>query len=144
MPPFLSKRVSHGRLGEAEQQLNEWLDAGCQGEMDYMAKHGVKRSRPPELVPGTRSVISVRMDYLPEAKEQSRAVLADSHNAFVSRYALGRDYHKLMRSRLKKLAQRIEQAVGKFGFRVFVDSAPVLEKPIAVQAGLSTSIIMTK
>ena len=121
-------------LGEHEAHLEAWLQAGYQGEMDYMAAHGSKRSRPDELVPGTLRVISLRMDYLPGDTRMSQQ-LADPEKAYVSRYALGRDYHKLIRKRLQQLAERIQQVVGPFGFRAFVDSAPVLEAA-GQQAGL--------
>jgi epoxyqueuosine reductase len=123
------------QLDLAEQQLQQWLDAGYHGEMGYMAAHGSKRSRPTELVPGTASIISVRMNYLTPGDDPA-AQLADPAGAFVSRYALGRDYHKVLRRRLQTLATRIEQAIGPFGYRAFVDSAPVLEKPLAQLAGL--------
>ncbi len=126
---------SHTRLEKYEARLMEWLGAGMHGEMHYMAAHGDKRSRPARLVEGTVSVISVRMNYLPDAADPWR-VLEQSHLGYVSRYALGRDYHKLMRNRLQKLATRMENAFGTFGYRAFVDSAPVLEKPLAEQAGL--------
>ena len=122
-------------LGEHDAHLEAWLQAGYQGEMDYMAAHGSKRSRPDELVPGTLRVISLRMDYLPGDTRMSQQ-LADPEKAYVSRYALGRDYHKLIRKRLQQLAERIQQVVGPFGFRAFVDSAPVLEKAAGQQAGL--------
>ncbi len=122
-------------LGTHEQYLQDWLAAGYQGEMDYMAAHGHKRSRPAELVEGTRRVISVRMDYLPGDTGMAER-LADPEQAYVSRYALGRDYHKLVRKRLQQLAERIQGVVGPFGYRAFVDSAPVLEKALAQQAGL--------
>ena len=101
-----------------------------------MARHGVKRSRPAELLPGTVSCISVRMDYWPKDAADAEATLADGSVGYVSRYALGRDYHKLMRTRLQKLCDRIEAVVGPFGHRVFTDSAPVLEKALARNAGL--------
>ena len=123
-------------LADDEARLREWLARGFHGEMDYMARHGDKRSRPAALVEGTVSVISVRMDYLPPAAADGETVLADAQLAFVSRYALGRDYHKLMRRRLQGLADRIAAAVGRFGYRVFTDSAPVLEKALARNAGL--------
>lgn len=113
-------------LGEHEAHLEAWLQAGYQGEMDYMAAHGSKRSRPDELVPGTLRVISLRMDYLPGDTRMTQQ-LASPEKAYVSRYALGRDYHKLIRKRIQQLAERIQQMVGPFGFRAFVDSAPVLE-----------------
>jgi len=125
-------------LGDAEQALEAWLAAGFHGEMDYMARHGSKRARPAELVPGTVSVISVRLDYWPEASraKDAEAQLAEPEGAYVSRYALGRDYHKVLRARLQRLAERIEAAIGSFGHRVFVDSAPVLEVELATKAGL--------
>ena len=128
--------ISDTDLGEDERRLQAWLAEGCHGEMEYMERHGRKRSRPAELVPGTLSIISVRMDYWPGAPGQAEAVLADPARAYISRYALGRDYHKLIRKRLQRLARRIEQAIGPFGYRVFTDSAPVLEKPLARKAGL--------
>ncbi len=123
-------------LSVASARLLAWLDKGFQGSMEYMQKHGSKRWTPAELVPGTASVISVRMDYFPPDIADAESVLADSNLAYVSRYALGRDYHKLMRNRLQRLADDIRVLVGEFGYRVFVDSAPVLEKPIAEKAGL--------
>jgi len=122
-------------LGEHEAHLQRWLEAGYQGEMDYMAAHGSKRSRPAELVPGTLRVISLRMDYLPGDTRMTER-LGEPEQAYVSRYALGRDYHKLIRKRLQQLAERVEAQVGPFGYRAFVDSAPVLEKAVAQQAGL--------
>lgn len=104
--------------------------------MDYMARHGEKRWRPELLVPGTVRVISVRMEYLPEPPSKMWEVLRDPERAYISRYALGRDYHKVIKKRLEKLAQKIRNAVGPFGYRVFCDSAPVLEQPLAVKAGL--------
>lgn len=123
-------------LTEDETHLLNWLDAGRHGEMEYMARHGSKRSRPDELLPGTLRVISVRMDYLPESARDGWDVLGDSQRAYVARYALGRDYHKLMRNRLQKLAERIADVVGPFGYRAFVDSAPVLERALARDAGI--------
>jgi epoxyqueuosine reductase len=122
-------------LEAAGEQLRQWVARGFHGEMDYLHRHGSKRWRPAELVPGTLRVISVRMDYLP-ANDAPLEQLQDPAAAFISRYALGRDYHKLMRKRLQKLAKKIEQEIGSFGYRVFVDSAPVMEKPLAVKAGL--------
>ncbi|WP_419555133.1 tRNA epoxyqueuosine(34) reductase QueG [Pseudoalteromonas luteoviolacea] len=122
-------------LSEHEKQLQRWLDLGYHGEMEYMAAHGMKRARPAELVPGTKSIVSVKMNYLPPDASFARA-LKNSTTAYISRYALGRDYHKVLRNRLKKLGQRIEQEVGQYGFRPFVDSAPVLERQIAEKAGL--------
>ena len=104
--------------------------------MDYMERHGSKRSRPDELVPGTLRVISVRMDYLPESQDAAKGLLDDGSSAYISRYALGRDYHKVLRGRLRALARHIEEKIGAFGYRVFVDSAPVLEKALAEKAGI--------
>ncbi len=123
-------------LGEAETRLLSWLGRGRHGEMHYMESHGVRRSRPQELQPGTLRVISARMDYLPGLAADSEAVMHDPRRGFISRYALGRDYHKLMRSRLQKLAERIESQAGPFQYRAFSDSAPVLEKALAEKAGL--------
>ncbi len=123
-------------LEEDERRLLTWLARGRHGAMDYMARHGVRRSRPGDLVPGTLRVISARMDYLPPAGATPEDVLARAELGYVSRYALGRDYHKLMRSRLRALARRISAEVGPFGHRIFTDSAPVLEKALARQAGL--------
>lgn len=122
-------------LTEDALRLDAYLAAGYHGEMEYMASHGTMRSRPDELVPGTLRVISVRMDYLPEDTQMAQ-MLAQPEQAYVSRYALGRDYHKLIRKRLQQLAEKISQEIGPFGHRAFVDSAPVLEKPLARKAGL--------
>jgi epoxyqueuosine reductase len=123
-------------LDEHERRLEQWLKEGLHGTMDYMARHGRRRSRPAELVPGTVRVISVRMDYLHQSARPAMNLLDQPERALVSRYALGRDYHKVLRKRLQRLARRIEEAVGPFGHRVFVDSAPVLEKALAEKAGL--------
>ena len=122
-------------LAVAEQRLVAWLAKGYHGEMDYMASHGRRRSRPGELVPGTLRVISVRLDYQTEGAE-AWGVLGDAHKAYVARYALGRDYHKVLRARLQQLAERIGAEIGGFGHRVFVDSAPVMEVALAVKAGI--------
>ena len=122
-------------LHEHEAYLEKWLQAGYHGTMDWMDRHGSKRSRPSELVPGTCTVISCRMDYLPDAAD-SWEILENSEKGFVSRYALGRDYHKLIRSRLAKLAERIRDELACGTFRAFVDSAPVLERAVAEQSGL--------
>ena len=126
-------------LADAEQNLNAWLAAGCHGEMDYMAAHttarGNKRALPAELLPGTRSIITARMNYRP-ASADSLAALADGERAFISRYALGRDYHTLLRSRLQKLADRITAEIGDFAYRAFTDSAPVMEVGLAQNSGL--------
>lgn len=143
--------ISDTDLSEAEAGLAAWLEAGCHGEMDYMAKHGMKRARPAELVAGTRRVISARLAYLPagtldgapdaqgarrdwRAREAAR--IADPQAAVVSVYARGRDYHKVLRNRLQTLAERIEAEIGVFGHRVFTDSAPVLEVELAQKAGV--------
>jgi epoxyqueuosine reductase len=123
-------------LSRAEPRLNEWLRAGFHGDMDYMAKHGSRRSRPADLVPSTVRVISARMNYMPEGVADSHAVLRAGGRAFISRYALGRDYHQLLRRRLQRLAERIQAEIGEFSFRVFTDSAPVLEVELAEKAGL--------
>ena len=123
-------------LAGDEAHLLSWLQQGRHGEMDYMARHGLKRSRPEALVAGTVSVISARMDYLPPSSRHPRQVLNRPGLAYISRYALGRDYHKLMRRRLRRLARKIEARIGPFGYRCLVDSAPVLEKALARNAGL--------
>ena len=128
--------VAGVELDADEARLLAWLDAGFHGEMDYMARHGTRRSRPAELQPGTLRVISARMDYAPPALGEAWDVLRDGTRGYVSRYALGRDYHKLLRARLQKLVDRIAAAVGPFGHRVFTDSAPVLEKALARDSGL--------
>ncbi|MDG1463388.1 MAG: tRNA epoxyqueuosine(34) reductase QueG [Gammaproteobacteria bacterium] len=127
---------SKPELATAEQHLTNWLAAGRHGDMHYMAKHGLKRSRPAELVPGTLNIISVRINYLPDEAIDPKALLEDSPKAYISRYALGRDYHKLVRRRLQQLADKITEHCGEFGYRAFVDSAPVLEKALAEKAGL--------
>ncbi len=121
-------------LTDAEPGLMAWVEAGFHGDMDYMARHGLKRARAAELVPGTVRVISARMDYWPAAADAG-AALADPQRAYVSRYALGRDYHKVLRARLQKLAERIAAAV-PHQYRVFTDSAPVLEVEHASRNGL--------
>ncbi len=146
---FQQVGISDIDLAREESQLADWLAAGHHGEMAYMARHGLRRSRPAELIPGTCRVICVRMDYLPAARPWQE-VLDQPEQAYVSRYALGRDYHKLMRQRLKRLAEKIraDRTAEKAG-RVFVDSAPVLEKPLARKAGLGwigkhTNLISTQ
>jgi len=133
---FRAAGVADVDLDEDEARLLEWLGAGWHGDMSWMARHGVRRSRPAALVPGTLRVVCVAMDYYPAAATPAEEVLADPTLAYVSRYALGRDYHKVVRRRLQRLADRIEAAVGPFGYRAFADSAPVLEKPLARHAGL--------
>jgi epoxyqueuosine reductase len=133
---FQQAGISDIDLSQAETRLADWLRARFHGSMSYMERHGSRRSHPEELVPGTLRVISVRMDYLPEDQDMAKQLLDHGSRAYISRYALGRDYHKVLRSRLRELAQKIEQSVGEFGYRVFVDSAPVLEKAIAEKAGI--------
>ncbi|PVV05630.1 MAG: tRNA epoxyqueuosine(34) reductase QueG [gamma proteobacterium symbiont of Ctena orbiculata] len=128
--------ISDTEITRAESELNSWLARGYHGEMDYMQKHGTKRSRPAELEPGTTRIISARLNYLPEPLTQSEQVLADPELAFIARYTLGRDYHKLLRKRLQRLVELIRTGVDSADFRVFVDSAPVMEKPLAQKAGL--------
>jgi epoxyqueuosine reductase len=132
---FQAVRITDTDLTAAEAGLDAWLEQGRHGEMDYMERHGLKRARPAELRPGTMRVISARLDYLPRAAD-SGEIMADGARAFVSRYALGRDYHKLVRSRLQRLADRVESEIGPFGYRVFTDSAPVMEVELARKAGL--------
>jgi epoxyqueuosine reductase len=136
---FASLGVADVDLSDAEPGLLAWLQAGWHGEMDYMARHGTRRSRPAELVPGTASAIMASVDYAPADPgwvDEAWRTLADGERAFVSRYALGRDYHKLVRARLQRLAARMEAAIGPFGYRVFCDSAPVMEVELARRAGL--------
>jgi len=145
---FQQVGITDTDLTKYEERFNAWLEQGMHGEMEYMSRHGTKRTRPDELIPGTLRVISVRMDYLPP-EAASLDVLNDSEKGYISRYALGRDYHKLMRKRLDQLAQKISAAVETIGYRVFCDSAPVLEKAIAEKAGLGwigkhTNIINSK
>ena len=134
---FADARITRPSLPiEAERRLADWLSAGFHGEMHYMQRHGVTRVRPAELVPGTLSIVSVRMNYWPKAVADAGAQLQDGQRAYLSRYALGRDYHKVLRARLQKLAERIQAQVGTFGHRAFTDSAPVAEVALAAQAGL--------
>ena len=115
-------------LQEAETRLDRWLELGRHGSMGWMARHGRKRSRPNLLLPGTLRVLCFRMRYWPRRAAPALSVLANPQKAYISRYALGRDYHRLMRKRLRKLAERIAGITGPMGYRVFVDSAPVMEK----------------
>jgi epoxyqueuosine reductase len=123
-------------LDGAQAELESWLSAGFHGEMDYMARHGTKRTRPDELVPGTVSVITARVNYLAQAPATAQQRLAEPGAAYVSVYAHGRDYHKVLRKRLRRLASAIETEVGAYGYRVFTDSAPVMEVALARQSGL--------
>jgi epoxyqueuosine reductase len=138
---FAEVRIADIDLSSAEAGLQAWLDAGMHGDMDYMASHGMKRARPAELVPGTVRVITARMNYLPGAadedwRERETARLGDPSQAVISVYARGRDYHKVLRARLQALADKVSAAAGQFGYRVFTDSAPVMELPLAEKSGL--------
>ncbi|AFI85282.1 tRNA epoxyqueuosine(34) reductase QueG [Methylophaga nitratireducenticrescens] len=133
---FQQLGVSDIDLSAAEDQLQQWLARGFHGEMEFMQRHGSLRTHPEELVPGTIRVITARMDYWPETAADAWQVMGESELGFISRYALGRDYHKLIRKRLLRLSQRIEEAVGAMGYRVFTDSAPVMEKALAQKSGL--------
>ncbi|MDH5599721.1 MAG: tRNA epoxyqueuosine(34) reductase QueG [Gammaproteobacteria bacterium] len=133
---FQQIAITDTSLEQAEKTLASWLKQGCHGDMEWMASHGLKRTRPAELVTGTHRIITGRMDYWPPDILRAEAVLATPEKAYISRYALGRDYHKVLRKRLQKLSNKIEDTIGKFGYRVFVDSAPVMEKPLAEKAGL--------
>ena len=136
---FQQVGISDIDLKEAEQHLNQWLKNNYHGDMAYMSKHGLKRSRPALLHEGTQRIISVRMDYLHDSHANMQHNLTDASAAYISRYALGRDYHKVMRHRLQRLADKINSQLTTttdFKPRVFVDSAPVLEKAIAQKAGL--------
>lgn len=133
--------ITDTNLQIAEMEHQAWIEKGFHGEMDYMAKHGVKRTRPAELVPNTTRVISARLDYCPPSAADSEMIMQDGNKAFISRYALGRDYHKVMRNKLQKLCAKIETEVAafkdfNFNYRVFTDSAPVLEVALAEKAGL--------
>jgi len=128
--------VSDVDLGDAPARLADWIAAGRHGTMDYMARHAALRAAPGELVPGAIRVISARLDYWPADARDANEVLADPRRAYVSRYALGRDYHKVLRGKLQRLADRIAGEVGAFGYRVFCDSAPVMEVALASKAGL--------
>lgn len=128
--------IADTELTEAEDHLQRWLAAGRHGEMAYMARHGAARARPAQLVPGTVRVITARMNYWPDQAAAPHAVLGDPSRAYVARYALGRDYHKVLRARLARLVTRITEEVGTFGCRVFTDSAPVLEVALAAKSGL--------
>ena len=123
-------------LDVAERRLLDWLAAGRHGEMDYMARHGPVRARPGALVPGTLRVITARMNYRPKAAQASEEVLGEPTKAFIARYALGRDYHKVLRDKLQRLATHIRASIGDFGYRVFTDSAPVLEVALAAKSGI--------
>lgn len=133
---FQEMRITDTALHEAEKHLHRWLQLGRNGEMSYMSRHGRRRTRPAELVPGTTRILVGRMDYLPQPQNALSAALSQNRTGYISRYALGRDYHKLIRKRLQRLAERIEARVGPFGYRAFTDSAPVMEKALAEKSGL--------
>ncbi|MSQ89052.1 MAG: tRNA epoxyqueuosine(34) reductase QueG [Betaproteobacteria bacterium] len=133
---FQAVGIADVDLSAAGGRLAEWLGMGWHGEMDYMARHGELRSRPADLVPGTVRVLSCRMDYLADIPGAVEDELQATSQAYIARYARGRDYHKVMRSRLQKLCERIEAEVGPFGHRAFADSAPVMEVELAVRAGI--------
>lgn len=132
---FQKVGIAAADLPDDERHLLAWLADGRHGEMEYMARHGTKRTRPAELVPGTVRVVAARMDYWPGGADPE-AVLLDPSRGYVSRYAVGRDYHKVVRNRLARLADRIAAAAGTAGYRAFTDSAPILEKALARNAGL--------
>jgi epoxyqueuosine reductase len=133
---FSQLGVATVEIPDDEQHLLRWLQKGYHGEMEYMQKHGSMRSRPAELAPGTVRVVSVRMDYWPAEVVDAETVLGDTTLGYVSRYALGRDYHKILRRSLARLAEDVCERIGPFGYRVCVDTAPVLEKALARNAGL--------
>jgi epoxyqueuosine reductase len=133
---FDAVAIAGTQLDAEEARLMEWLGRGWHGEMDYMARHGARRARPAALVPGTMSVITARLNYTPAGARESWSVIEDGDLAFVSRYALGRDYHKVMRAKLQALADRMAAELGDFHYRVFTDSAPVMEVALAQRSGL--------
>src|SRR6267142_568224 len=130
---FQAVGIADADLSAAEPRLLAWLERGWHGEMEYMARHGALRARPAELTPGTLRVISCRMDYL---NGKNNEIEIDPEKAVIGRYARGRDYHKLMRNRLQKLCDRIEEETGAFAYRAFADSAPVMEVELAARAGI--------
>ncbi len=133
---FAALGVASIDIPEDERRLLKWLADGYHGEMHYMQRHGLMRSRPQQLLPGTVRVVSARMDYWPGGAREAQSVLDDRRLAYVSRYAVGRDYHKVLRRALAELARYMQQRIGPFGYRVCVDTAPVLEKALARNAGL--------
>ena len=133
---FDAVAIAGVELAEEEARLLEWLGRGWHGTMGYMERHGARRARPADLVPGTASVISVRLNYTDANAREAQDVLEDPESAFVSRYALGRDYHKVLRAKLQKLADRMTDEFGPFRYRVFTDSAPVMEVALAARGGL--------
>jgi epoxyqueuosine reductase len=133
---FAEIGITNTDLSNAEAEHQQWIEKGFHGEMDYMAKHGTKRTRPAELIPNTTRVISARLDYLPPQTKDSWQVINHKQQAFISRYALGRDYHKVVRNKLQQLCNKIQQAVPEVEYRAFTDSAPVLEVALAEKSGL--------
>ena len=133
---FDAVAIAGTELDAEEARLMEWLGRGWHGEMDYMARHGARRARPAELVPGTLAIVTARLNYTPADARDAEEVLADPERAFVSRYALGRDYHKVLRAKLQQLADRMTAELGPFHYRVFTDSAPVMEVSLAQRSGL--------
>lgn len=133
---FQQTGITGIELDEDERRLLDWLAQQRHGDMEYMQRHGTRRSRPGELLPGTLRVISVRINYWANDASAAEELLNKKDHAYIARYALGRDYHKLLRTRLQSLADKIQQAIGPFGYRAFTDSAPVLEKALARNAGL--------
>ena len=132
---FSGVAIADINLEQCEQRLKQWLANGFNGEMTYMESHGLKRTRPDQLIPGTVRVITVRLNYLNQPMTEAQKTLNDTEKGYISRYALGRDYHKVIRKRLQKLANRICELVGPFGYRAFCDSAPVMEKALAEKSG---------
>jgi epoxyqueuosine reductase len=132
---FQAVGIADADLSAAEPRLLDWLARGWHGEMEYMARHGALRTRPAELKPGTLRVISCRMDYA-DCLEDEAQKLSDGNHAYIAKYARGRDYHKVLRARLQKLCERIADETGEFGYRVFTDSAPVMEVELAARAGI--------
>jgi epoxyqueuosine reductase len=133
---FQQVGIADAHLGDDEERLLRWLEQGRHGQMQYMDRYGASRARPADIVPGTLRLISARMDYLPQGMSEAEGVLANPQLGYVSRYALGRDYHKVLRTRLARLAERIQAEISATQFRVFVDSGPVMEKAFARNAGL--------
>lgn len=133
---FAHVGISHGLIKHEEAGLLAWLKAGYHGAMAYMQKHGLLRAQPRELMPGTLSIISVTLPYLSPKSAAAETILNNPNLAYISRYALGRDYHKVMKKKLNELAKQIEKTIGPLGYRVFSDSAPVLEVALAKEAGI--------
>src|SRR5688500_8947366 len=132
---FQAVGIADADLSAAEPRLLDWLARGWHGEMEYMARHGALRARPAELKPGTLRVLSCRMNYADSLDDEEQK-LSDGNHAYVAKYARGRDYHKVLRGRLQKLCERIADEIGEFGYRVFTDSAPVMEVELAARAGI--------